>query len=367
VPARDVVFLIDTSGSMDGESIGQAKSGLKRCLGMLRPEDRFTIVRFASDFSWSTPDLRFATEDRLLSSTEYVESLVAEGGTEMQNALEYVLDLLADSERIPMIVFLTDGCIGDEDALMALLAKKLRRGRLFTFGIGSAPNAFLMHKMAEIGRGESRFIRSHEDVGWVMADFFETLASPVLTDVQLLWLDEAGQVVHGGECYPDPCPDIFAGRPIQVVGAFPGMVSGVEIRGMLMGETQIYRETFPPSTEEHPSVARLFGGQRVDELMYRMLRPETPEEKIDLKRDALMTALAYQLVTPLTSRVAVEEVVSRAPDGSLLSVRVPVAPPKGWNMFQSTATQDVALALFGVTCLVMLVVLRWRSGSISMS
>ncbi len=346
-PARDVVFLVDTSGSMDGESIGQAKSGLKRCLGMLRPEDRFTIVRFSGDYSWFTPDLRDATSDRIKSATEYVDSLVAGGGTEMQKALSYVLDLLAASDRMPMVVFLTDGCVGNEDSLMLLLARKLNRGRLFTFGIGSAPNAFLMQKIAEIGRGEARFIRSHEDVGRVMANFFETLATPVLTDVTVTWLDEGGNPVKDGECYPNPCPDIFAGRPLQIVGAFAGKVSGVEIRGLLNGERKCYREIFTPCEKQYPAVARLFGLQRIDELMFRMLQPESPEEKIDLKREALMTALTYQLVTRYTSRVAVEEKVSRDPNGTLKSVRVPVAPAKGWNMFNATATNDLLLFLLG--------------------
>jgi len=359
-PARDVVFLIDTSGSMDGESIGQAKSGLKRCLRMLREEDQFTIVRFASDFSWFTPDLRPATPDRLESATEYVESLVADGGTEMQIALEHVLDLLADSSRIPMVVFLTDGCVGNEDSLMALLASKLHRGRLFTFGIGSAPNAFLMRKIAEIGRGESRFIRSHEDVGRVMSDFFETLATPVLTDVRVRWLDEAGVAVDAYESFPYPCPDLFAGRPLQLVGAFPSAIRGVEIEGVFNGEKQVHRETFAPTEKRHTSVARLFGSRRINELQFRMLRPETAAEKASLREEALETALSYQLVTRYTSRVAVEEKVSRSPDGELLSVRVPVAPPKGWNMFNATATQDTALAVAGLVCLLALGVLGWR-------
>jgi len=352
-PARDVVFLVDTSGSMDGESIGQARSGLKRCLGMLRPEDMFTIVRFANDYTSFTPDLREATADRLESAAEYINNLTADGGTEMQKALSYVLDLLADSERMPMVIFLTDGCVGNEDSLMALLAGKLNRGRLFTFGIGSAPNAYLMQKMAEIGRGESRFIRSYEDVGRVMGDFFETLSTPVLTDVKVSWLNESGDVLSGSECYPSPCPDIFAGRPLQVVGVFSGKVSGVEISGVVNGEEKTYREIFPACEKQYPAVARLFGLQRIDELMFRMLKPESPEEKIDLKREALMTALTYQLVTRYTSRVAVEEKISRNPDGTLHSVKVPVAHPKGWNMFNATATNDTVLFLAGMMCLLM--------------
>ena len=363
-PARDVVFLVDTSGSMGGESIGQAKSGLKRCLHMLRPEDRFSVVRFSSEFSWFTPDLRPATEERIQAATEYVDGFVADGGTEMQKALSYVLDLLTESQQMPMIVFLTDGCVGNEESLMALLANRLHRGRLFSFGIGSAPNALLLNKAAEIGRGESRYIRSHEDIGAVMSDFFETLATPVLTDVRVKWLDEVGEMMSGYECYPQPCPDVFAGRPLQVVGAFTGNVSGVEICGMLNGESKTFREIFAPCEKVYPSVERLFGSERIDELMFRMLRPETPEERIDLKREALMTALSYQLVTPFTSRVAVEEIVSRTADGSLQSVRVPVAPAKGWTMFNATATQDVALLLAGAVCLAiamgMGVVLRLR-------
>lgn len=364
-PARDVVFLIDTSGSMAGDSIGQAKSGLKRCLNMLRPQDKFTIIRFASDFSCFTPDLREATHDRLKSATEYVDSLVAGGGTEMQKALSRVLDLLADSKQMPMVVFLTDGCVGNEDSLMLLLARKLNRVRLFTFGIGSAPNAFLMQKIAEIGRGEARFIRSHEDVGSVMADFFETLATPVLTDVKVGWLDEAGEIMNNVECYPQPCPDIFAGRPLQVVGVFSGKVTGVEIKGMLNGVEQTYREVFPPCQKQYPAVARMFGLQRIDELMFKMLQPKSPAEKIDLKRQALMTALTYQLVTRYTSRVAVEEKVSRNPDGSLNSVRVPVAPAKGWKMFNATATNDPLLLIAGIICLLSSGILLVRKRCVS--
>jgi Ca-activated chloride channel family protein len=151
------------------------------------------------------------------------------------------------------------------------------------------------------------------------------------------------------------------------VGAFSSNVYGVEIEGQVNSEPQIYRETFAPSDKLHPPVARLFGSRQVDELMYCLLRPETAAAKLSLKQEVLMTALSYQLVTPYTSRVAVEEQVSRAPDGTLLSVKVPVAPPKGWNMFNATATQDTALALFGVACLLALGVLRWRLRNVYVS
>ena len=152
-PPKDVIFLIDTSGSMSGESISQAQSGLHRCLTMLHPADRFAIIRFASEFSFLSPELRDATPEKLEDARNYIAGLNAGGGTEMQPALQFALDLPKSDDRESIIIFLTDGDVGNEDSLSALLLSKLGKTRVFSFGIGSAPNEFLMTRMAEIGRG----------------------------------------------------------------------------------------------------------------------------------------------------------------------------------------------------------------------
>jgi Ca-activated chloride channel family protein len=342
---RNVVFLIDTSGSMSGESIGQAQSGLRRCLNILKPEDRFTIVRFASEFSSFSPELRDAVPDRLDAARDYIRSLDADGGTEMQPALQHVLELLPDDGRMNMILFLTDGDVGNEDSLIALLADRLGRTRLFTFGIGSAPNEYLLHRMAETGRGQSRFIRSHEDIGDVMADFFHTLSSPVLTDVSVEWDQD------GVQMYPDHCPDIYRERPLQIVARSGQPFSGsVKITGTLDGIQQEYVVGLDRQDDHrHDAINRLYGRMKIKELMVQRIQADSEEEKEKLKQAVIQTALKHQLISGFTSRIAVEERVT-VENGELVTVRVPVESPKGWRL-HATATRDPLLLLIGLAAL----------------
>lgn len=350
---KDVIFLIDTSGSMSGASIAQARSGLKRCLDILHPEDRFSIVRFSSDFTAFSPALRDATPDKLADAREYIAGLDSGGGTEMQPALEYVLSLLPDEEsRMPLVIFLTDGDVGNEDSLINLLTHKLGDTRLFTFGIGSAPNEFLMHRMAEAGRGQSRFIRSHEDVGEVMGDFFKTLEAPVLTDVAVHW---EGASVH---CYPERCPDIFYGRPLQLVARSPGGFSGrVRITGLIDGEEQEYFIDIGGHTGgQHSAIDKLYGRMQVKDLMVKLMQTDEPDCRGELEQAILKVALQHQLVTKFTSRIAVEERVV-VENGDLVSVKVPVAAPKGWQMY-ATATNETLQLLIGLALLLGALVFR---------
>lgn len=350
---KDVVFLIDTSGSMSGESISQAASGLRKCMDMLQPEDRFTIVRFSDEFTWFSPDLRDAAPDKVNTAREYITGLSASGGTEMQPALDYVLSLMPyESGRIPLVVFLTDGDVGNEDSLINLLSKKLGNTRLFTFGIGSAPNEFLMHRMAEVGRGQSRFIRSHEDVGEVMADFFQTLDAPVLTDVSLEW---EGAEVH---TYPERCPDIFYGRPLQLVAhGVAGFNGRIKVSGMLDGEQQEYViDLKQQAPQQHDAIDKLYGRMQIKDLMVQLMQTVEAVPRNELKQAIIRIALQHQLVTKFTSRVAVEEkVVNR--DGELVSVKVPVAAPKGWSMY-ATATQETLQLMVGLIVLLAAFFLR---------
>lgn len=338
---KDVIFLVDTSGSMSGESISQAESGLKRCLDILEKGDRFSIIRFASDFSSFSPELRAVSDDKLQAAKEYINHLDADGGTEMQPALESAFAMLPpESGRMPMIVFLTDGDVGNEEALLQLLASKLGNTRLFTFGIGSAPNEFLMHRMAEAGRGQSRFIRSHEDVGDVISDFFTTLKAPVLTDVQIEWDSES---VHA---YPERCPDIFYGRPLQLIAKAPkGFGEQITISGMIDGEKKSY--TLPLTTEQEPHDAldTLYGRMQIKDLMIKMIKADSPESQAELKNTLINVALKHQLISQYTSRVAIEEQVTVV-DGELTTVQVPVAAPKGWSLY-ATASHDPLRLLCG--------------------
>ncbi len=354
---RDVLFLIDTSGSMSGESIGQAQAGLLRCLDMLQPEDAFTIVRFSSDYTSFSPSLQAATPDQVAAARSYVQTLQAEGGTEMQPALDYTLSIPSTRENaLRLVVFLTDGDVGNEDSLMRLLNAKLGATRVFTFGIGSAPNEFLMRRLAELGRGQCRFIRSHQDIGNVMGDFFRTIDQPAMTNVRLNWRSADAQLLSSAITYPQLCPDVYIDRPVQLVAKLPRNFNGaLNVSGTV--EVQQIQHRFEMKTAahvQHKAVPTLFGQATVNDLMYQRLRTTDASQLETLRKQVVQTALTYQLVTAFTSRIAVEEQITRAPDGTLASVRVPTTLPKGWSAsaFFPTATNDTIQLVIGIVAIV---------------
>ncbi len=354
---RDVIFLVDTSGSMDGGSMAQAKAGLQECLTMLTADDHFTLVRFSDAFTSLSGELLPADAGALQRARDYVASLEAGGGTDMQPALAHALGIPGREEAMRMIVFLTDGCVGNEASLVRLLSEQLGRARLFTFGIGSVPNEFLMRTMAEMGRGQTRFIRSEEDVGWVMADFFKTLDTPVMTDVTVSWLGNDGVTPADIMHYPSPCPDVFRARPIQVACRLPADFAGtVTVGGYRDGEPITFTCDFAPGDQHnYPSIDRLFGRARISALMTERMRAGDQATRDALRVDVLETALRHQLISAFTSRVAVEDVVVRNPDGELATVDAPNVTPRGQGLplLSATATQDRALCVLG--CLIALI------------
>ncbi len=235
VMKRDIVFVIDTSGSMGGEPIAQARAGLEKCLSMLGDDDAFTIVRFSSGFSQFTAGLEKATPEHLARAESFVTGLVAGGGTQMQPALGHALEIPGREDALRLVIFLTDGDVGNEQSLRRLVSEKLGRARLFTLGIGAAPNEFLMRKMAADGRGQARFIHSDNDIAGEIAALFGTLDKPVLTDIKLLWRGEGGELLDGVRSYPRLCPDVFHERPLQVVALLPAGLGGVTLE--LQGKT----------------------------------------------------------------------------------------------------------------------------------
>lgn len=356
---RDVLFLIDTSGSMSGDSIGQARAGLLKCLGMLRPDDRFAIVRFSDSYSDFAPEPRPADAATLGAARSYVETLSASGGTEMQPALEHVLDLPAREGAMRLVIFLTDGDVGNEESLLRLIHAKLGQSRLFSFAIGSAPNEYLIKEMAKLGRGEARKIQSHEDIDRVMQDFFRTLDTPVLTDVELIWSDSHGRELTGVEFYPARLPDLFRDRPVRICARLPERFRGeVAVRARARG--RLFEETLPLDTGKtsgSSAAEKLFGRAQVDDLMVRWLTAASDESRERVRKSVIQVALEHQIVTQFTSRVAVEEKISRRPDQVLVSGKVPLPLPRGWDasQFLPTATTNaekgliaLALALAGL-------------------
>ncbi len=341
---KDLVFLIDTSGSMDGQPLAQAKQGLKACLAMLNPRDRFNIVRFSSDYSSYTNTYDNADGAGLDGANTYIDGLASGGGTELQIALSHVLDLPESPERVKMVVVLTDGDVGNETNLLALVHQRLGNARLFSFGIGSAPNEHLLNRISEQGQGVANFLRANEDIGQVVAGFMETVNTPVLTDVTIDMTDLAGNPIELDTIYPGKIPDLFLGRPLRLLFTHHQALNGhIAVGGYLNGRWVQYDYAVQQGRSSRlPGLEKLIGAAQVKDLTAAYVTADY-DTRPAIREQIVAIGLQYQLVTQFTSRVAVEERLEKQADGSLVSVRVPVM--RRANALPATATNDFNMLL----------------------
>jgi len=323
---RDVVFVIDTSGSMSGPSIRQARQALHLALDRLAPEDRFNIVRFSDTASRLFAGPEPATKAALDRAHGFVDTLEADGGTEMLPALKLALAAPAAENRLGQIVFLTDGAVGNEAELFAFLKARLGATRLFTVGIGSAPNSYFMTKSAEYGHGTYTFIGRVDEVAEKMTGLFQKIEEPVVTDIALK-VGGVGAV----EAWPRVLPDLYRGEPVVVALRVPGGADlsrgTVELTGLHAGQRWSVALKLADARPAK-GVGALWARSKIGALsdgLYEGVDRET------VKRAVVEVALAHHLVSAFTSLVAVDVTPSR-PAGSDLSTReVPLNLPAGWN------------------------------------
>jgi len=209
--AREMIFIIDTSGSMHGVSLEQAKAALGQALQTLRPGDYFNVVEFNTNTNPLYPASVSADSKNLENAQRFVQKLHSNGGTEMYTALSFALRTPRVENHLRQIVFITDGAVGNEEGLFKLIDSKLDDARLFTVGIGSAPNSWFMRKAAETGRGSFTIISALHEVGEKMERLFRKLESPQVTDIEVQW--PSGVTV---DSYPGVVPDLYLGEPVVV-------------------------------------------------------------------------------------------------------------------------------------------------------
>ncbi|MCI4661099.1 MAG: marine proteobacterial sortase target protein [Neomegalonema sp.] len=341
---REVIFVQDISGSMHGESIEQARKGLEMALKRLNPEDTFNIIVFNDRYGMIADKPLAATEANIAEAVKAVRALQADGGTEMLPALEAALRDAnpQDESRIRQVIFLTDGAVGNETQMLGLIEKDLGRSRLFTVGIGSAPNSYFMTAAAESGRGSHVFIGDLAEVQERMEHLFAKIENPAVTDLNLSVSGFAEP-----EIWPNPLPDLYAGDPVIATIRVPGgspiaAMSRVVLEGERAGQLWVSRNDLS-SAKERPGIAKLWARQRIASLEALRLSPEAniaAEEKIDA--EILQTALDHHLVSRLTSLVAVDVTPSRSMSERLSSTDVPLNLPDGWSpeeFFDAPATE----------------------------
>lgn len=295
---RDVTFVLDTSGSMHGESIAQAVGALARAVEGLHARDRFDIIRFSDNFSRLFGEPRPASDDNRRHALNLLAHLEAEGGTEMRPALNAALSDPASPGMLRQIVFLTDGAVGNEVELFADVARSLDQARLFTIGLGPAPNDWFLRKAAAFGRGATLRIDDTAEAGPRMADFYNRIGRPAWTDISLMTVGDPGTAIR----YPSRLPDLYQGEPVNFAIKLERMPRALMVtgaRGAQPFSLTIPADDFRPAS----GVARHWGRERIAALMDRL--PLGANE--DAVREAvLQTALAHGLASRWTSFVAVE-------------------------------------------------------------
>lgn len=322
--ARETIFVIDNSGSMAGASMRQARAALITALQRLEPEDRFNVIRFDNTMEQVFPTAVDATPQAVARALAFTRRLDADGGTVMLPALNAALrdPNPEDAERVRQVVFLTDGAIGNEAELFAAIERNLGRSRLFPVGIGSAPNTYFMNRAARLGRGTFTGIGQVSDVEARMDALFTALERPVMTNLDALFPEGALS-----EIWPAPLPDLYHGEPVTLTARLSGRDGVMIIEGEMADEA--WRETLS-LTEARPGrgIAALFARNRIralEEARFQGAR------QADIDAAILETALDFDLVSRLTSLVAVDVTPAR-PDGIPLASRdVPAMAPDGWD------------------------------------
>jgi Ca-activated chloride channel family protein len=322
--ARETTFVIDTSGSMAGASFRQAVSALKFGIARMQPGDRFNVVRFSSGHDSLYPAPRPFDDASRREALAWIDALRAEGGTEMRGAIEQALGAPAAPGMVAQVVFMTDGAVGYEADLLALIERRLGSRRLFTVGIGSAPNGWFMRKAAAAGRGSYTYINRVEDVERRMTELYAKLAQPMLGGLQLRF--EGAQPLE-----PVALPgELYAGEPIVVLARFAAAPSAVVVSGAAGGIR--WESRLAASPTEGSGLHGAWARQRIEELGDEIARAGGDRSELEALRARVRDlGLAHHLVTAYTSLVAVDVTPARAADAPLVSAPVPTHLPAGWQ------------------------------------
>jgi len=319
---KEIVFVLDTSGSMSGFPIEKAKEAMKLSLDGLYPEDTFNLITFAGDthvlFEKPVP----ATQENLELAQEFLASRSGGGGTEMMKAIKTALAPSGSTEHLRIVCFMTDGYVGNEDEIVAEIQRN-SGARVFSFGIGGSVNRALLDKMAEAGKGEVEYVSLTDEGSKAAKRFYERVRSPLLTDLSIEW---NGMPV--ADVYPSKLGDLFSAKPVILKGRYlRGAKGTIKLKGTFAGSPyeRSIDVTLPETEAANDSLASLWARQRIDELSSEMLNAKAPARQVKQITDL---GLEFGLMTRFTSFVAVEErIVNRS--GKPVKVEVPVAAPEG--------------------------------------
>jgi Ca-activated chloride channel homolog len=326
VTPKEIVFVLDTSGSMMGFPIEKAKESMQLALDGLYPQDTFNLITFAGDTHILFPQPVPATKENLRKAQEFLASREGSGGTEMMQAIRAALDPSDKQDHIRIVCFMTDGYVGDDMTIINEVQKH-PNARVFSFGIGSSVNRYLLDKMAEYGRGEVEYVALNDDGSAAARRFHERVRSPLLTDINVDW---AGLPI--ADVYPKRIPDLFSAKPVILSGRYTGTGRAtIRLKGKMSGRDFV-REIpveLPEAESRHDVLSTLWARTRIDDLMGQDLEGiQAGHARVDVRETITQLGLEYRLMTQFTSFVAVEE-LTITDGGQPRRVEVPIEMPEG--------------------------------------
>ena len=318
----EMVFVLDCSGSMNGQPIAKAKDAVKRALRKLGPDDTFQVIRFSQSASQFGSQPVPATPNNVRKAIAYVDGLDGSGGTMMIEGIKAALEFPHDERRFRLVSFLTDGYIGNEAEILEAIHDRLCDSRIFSFGVGSSVNRYLLDRMAKLGKGAVAYIGPNDSSSEIVDLFYDRISHPALTDVTIDW---GSLEVH--DVYPSRIPDLFVGRPIIVTGRFAGRQNTtVRVQGRVGNyEKELaipVRLAAEAST--HPGIACVWARKKIEELAARKTWDDSPSLPGEIQR----VALEYSLMSEYTAFIAVDSTRQTAGDHGV-TVAVPVPVPDG--------------------------------------
>lgn len=305
---KDIVFVLDTSGSMQGDNIEQAKKALLFCVNGLNKQDRFNIVQFATEVNTYENKLVEANTENVAKAKEYINKLEALGATDIEGALMKALSMRSEDKRPFMIIFITDGkpTIGvkePKDIIANIEKANTANTRIFVFGVGYSVNTNLLDEIALKTRAVAEYVEPKEDIEHKISSFYSKASYPVLSAVKLTF----GEGLKAYDMYPREMPDLFKGSQLLVFGRYNGYGDySVTLEGEVNGEPKkyVYEASFPEESKENEFIERLWAIRRVGYLLEQIRLHGEEKEVAD---EVIRLSRQYGIVTPYTSFLVVED------------------------------------------------------------
>lgn len=327
IAPKEMIFVIDTSGSQMGWPIEKAKDTMKLCVDQMNPDDTFQMLAFSNDVISLFDRPRPNTAENRALAQEFLSSRLGSGGTEMMKAILAALTPPPDERRLRIVCFMTDGYVGNDFQILDAIKKNIGAARLFSFGIGNSVNRFLLDGMADMGRGAVEYVTLAEEGSNAAHRFHERISKPILTNIVIDW---GGLPVE--DVYPERIPDLFSSKPVIIKGRYLGARKGtVTVKGLLGGKNwqEQVEVSLPAKSSENQALPSIWARAKIADLTavdYSGMQTGQTDDK--LKEEIIEVALNYQLMSQFTSFVAVEDMVITE-GGQPKKISVPVEMPEG--------------------------------------